>query len=105
MSGQKKQFEMNDIRLAATKWIWSLSIFCLLACVPIIAIVENYTILPLAVIVAATVSTGSIWIFVRPTNSLDETKIDQLQERVSNLEEIICQRDFYPAIDEPKLRR
>ena len=105
MYSQKKQFEMNDIRLAATKWIWSLSIFCLLACVPIIALVENYTILPLAVIIAATVSTVSVWIFAQPTNLLEQTKIDQLQERVSSLEEIVCHADFYPAIDELKLRR
>lgn len=105
MSSQKKQFEMNDVRLAATKWIWSLSIFCLLACVPIIALVENYTILPLAVIIAATVSTVSVWIFVQPTNLLEQTKIDQLQKRVSSLEEIVCHTEFDSSINELKLRR
>ncbi len=94
MSTQKNQLEKNDIRLAATKWIGSLSVFCLLACVPIIALIENYTILPLAVIIAATVSTVSIWLFVKPTNLLEETEVKQLQERLSNLEEIICRGDF-----------
>lgn len=94
MSNQKNQLEKNDIRLAATKWIWSLSVFGLLACVPIIALLENYTILPLAIIFAATVSTVSVWIFVKPTNLLEETEVKQLQERVSNLEEIICRGDL-----------
>ncbi|MEG3939240.1 MULTISPECIES: hypothetical protein [unclassified Microcoleus] len=83
-SGEQKK----DTRLIATIWIWVLSIFSLLACVPILALTENSFFLPFAVLISVTISTASIWFFGKPINSENDKKLQILQARIENLETI-----------------
>jgi len=80
--------QKKDIRLIATIWIWILSIFSLLACVPILALTENSFFLPFAVLISVTISTASIWFFGKPINSENDKKLQILQARIENLETI-----------------
>lgn len=83
-SGEQKK----DIRLIATIWIWVLSIFSLLACVPILALTENIFFLPFAVLISVTTSTASIWFFGKPINLENDKILQILQARIENLETI-----------------
>lgn len=83
-SGEHKK----DTRLIATIWIWVLSIFSLLACVPILALTENSFFLPFAVLISVTISTASIWLFGKPINLENDKKLQILQARIENLETI-----------------
>jgi hypothetical protein len=83
-SGEQKK----DTRLIATIWIWVLSIFSLLACVPILALTKNSFFLPFAVLISVTISTASIWFFGKPINSENDKKLQILQARIENLETI-----------------
>jgi len=78
--------QKKDIRLIATIWIWILSIFSLLACVPILALTENSFFLPFAVLISVTISTASIWFFGKPINLENDKIIKILQARIENLE-------------------
>ena len=80
--------QKKDIRLIATIWIWILSIFSLLACVPILALTENSFFLPFAVLISVTISTASIWFFGKPINLENDKKLQILQARIENLETI-----------------
>ncbi|MGE5660479.1 MAG: hypothetical protein ACM37W_28155 [Actinomycetota bacterium] len=84
----------KDFRLVATIWIWVLSIFLLLACVPILALMENGLWLPLTVLIATALSTSSIWFFGKPFNLENDKKIKTLQTRIDNLEAILEIVDF-----------
>ncbi len=83
-SGEQKK----DTRLIATIWIWVLSIFSLLACVPILALTENSFFLPFIVLISVTISTASIWFFGKPINLENDKKLQILQARIENLETI-----------------
>lgn len=83
-SGEQKK----DTRLIATIWIWVLSIFSLLACVPILALTENSFFLPFAVLISVTISTTFIWFFGKPINLENDKKLQILQARIENLETI-----------------
>lgn len=83
-SGEQKK----DTRLIATIWIWVLSIFSLLACVPILALTGNSFFLPFAVLISVTISTASIWFFGKPINLEKDKKLQILQARIENLETI-----------------
>ncbi len=80
--------QKKDIRLVATIWIWVLSIFLLLACVPILALTENGIWLPFAVLISVAISTASIWFFGNSKNLENDQKFKTLQTRVDNLEAI-----------------
>jgi|GEM_PF-2254076 len=80
--------QKRDIRLVATIWIWVLSFFLLLACVPILALTENGFWLPLAVLISVAISTVSIWLFGNPQKPENDKKLQILQARVDNLEAI-----------------
>ncbi|MEG5061897.1 hypothetical protein QUB60_25020 [Microcoleus sp. A2-C5] len=86
--------QKKDIRLIATIWIWILSIFSLLACVPILALTENSFFLPFAVLISITISTAFIWFFGKPINLENDKTIKMLQARIEILETISDITDF-----------
>ncbi len=96
-SGEQKK----DGRLIATISIWVLSIFLMVACVPILALTENSILLALAVLIAVAIGTASIWYFGKPKSSdiENDEKLQLLQSRIANLEEIAEIIDFEKKIN------
>lgn len=99
MEPQSSCEQKRDIRLVATIWIWVLSIFLLLACVPILALTDNSFLLPLAVPIAVAIGTASIWYFGTPKFLEKDKKFQALQSRIANLEEIAEVLDFEKKIN------
>lgn len=80
----------RDIRVTITTRIWGLATGMLGICVPIVAITEN-AIVPIAVVVGATVGTLIVWrnYDYKPTN-----KVKELEQRVANLETISSSQEL-----------
>ena len=81
----------RDTRIAATSTIWGLATVMLALCIPLVAITDSGAILPLTVVLAATVVTVVVW---RGWDNSSRTQLSinsvkQLEQRVTNLE-IIC---------------
>ena len=82
----------KDIRVAATSKIWGLATVMLAICVPLAAVTGGGVVLPIAVILWASVGTVAVW---RSSDNQSENRplstnsVKQLEQRVANLE-IIC---------------
>ena len=63
MSLPDKKLSKNsqDIRLAATQKIWSLAIGMFAICIPLSNATNSGAILPITVVVGATLGTASVW--------------------------------------------
>lgn len=79
-----------DIRLQATIWIWVLSFPCLIACVPIVKLSASGILLPYLIFFITGVSTVSIWLFDRQTDSRHEEQVQVLKKRLEVLESLAC---------------
>ena len=99
MSLPDKKLSKNsqDIRLAATQKIWSLAIGMFAICIPLSNATNSGAILPITVVVGATLGTASVWRASTKesmNNSQVSGKIKQLEERVANLETIITSENI-----------
>ena len=99
MSLPDKKLSKNsqDIRLAATQKIWSLAIGMFAICIPLSNATNSGAILPITVVVGATLGTASVWRASTKesmNNSPVSGKIKQLEERVANLETIITSENI-----------
>ncbi|MEC4894294.1 MAG: hypothetical protein SAL07_22965 [Oscillatoria sp. PMC 1051.18] len=80
----------QDIRLTATKKIWSYATG-MLALSLIFAPARNSFILPLAVISGAGISTAFVWKDEKKSGkSLSSEQLQQIDERIANLETIVA---------------
>lgn len=97
MTHQFEQLEKNqDIRVAATSKIWGLATGMLAICIPLSAVTNSGSVLPIAVISGAAVSTTVIWKSEdkkSQASPLLPSNLNQLEQRVANLETIICKQD------------
>jgi hypothetical protein len=88
----------RDPRVAATAAIWGISVGLLGVCVPLIALTNSGVLLPLLVLVGASVSTSAIWLSSRSPQPAKQRKLAQtvvtLEERVTNLEAICSSVDW-----------
>ncbi len=85
---------MKPGRVATTSVIWGTATGMVALCIPMLALAPNSVIVPLAVLLGATIATVTIW---RNTASTDANlallaDLKELEQRVSNLE-VICSSD------------
>ena len=86
----------RDTRIAATSTIWGLATIMLALCIPLVAITNSGAILPLAVVLAATVATVTVWRSWDDSsrNRLSTNSVKQLEQRVTNLEIIYSSQEL-----------
>ena len=92
MSNKKPSKNSKDIRLAATSKIWSFAIGMLAICIPLSNATNSGVILPITVVVGATVGTASVWraSTEKLTGEIQAAeKIKQLEGRIADLETIV----------------
>ena len=94
---QKPSKNAKDIRLATTSKIWSFATGMLAICIPLSPVTKSGPILPIAVVLGATLGTASVW---KPStsestsNQQTSEKIKELEGRIANLETIITSEDI-----------
>lgn len=78
-------------RVATTSVIWGTATGMVALCIPMLAFTPNSVIVPLAVLLGATIGTVSIWRNAAPTSEINLAllvSLKELEQRVSNLEVI-----------------
>jgi hypothetical protein len=89
--------QSQDIRVAATSRIWGIAIGMLAICIPLSAATRSGAILPLATIGGAAAGTFAVW-RSHDKKSLDkilsQPQLQQIEERLANLETIVSSDDF-----------
>ncbi len=92
----------QNAKIKATSSIWALATGMLGICIPLVAITESGVILPLAVILGASISTASVWNKFgkhRDRHHQAAQQTQALEERVRNLEAILTSDDrFQPQL-------
>ena len=83
-------------RVAATLIIWAFATGMLAICIPLVENTGSGTILPLAVILGATISTVGVWRSSdnQSRSPLLANSIKELQQRMSNLEIIYSSQEL-----------
>ena len=89
-----KRLLQRDLRLQATLVIWLFTVVSLFACVPLLAFVENASLLPCMAFLISGISTVSVWLFGKNSGSISDQEIQRLQKRIEVLEEVACDRGF-----------
>lgn len=84
----------KDIRVAATSKIWAFATGMLAICIPLSGATRSGPILPLAAIAGAATSTYFVWRDDSKHKSLANTDLQQLEQRIANLEMIVSDREF-----------
>lgn len=90
------QEKNRDARIAATSRIWGFATVMLGICIPLSAVTRHGAILPIAVISGAAIGTGAVWQSSdkKSQNSLlQPSKVNELEERIANLETIAAESD------------
>ena len=94
----KQHYTERDPRVRATAAIWGISIGMFGICIPLVAITNTGLLLPVLVLLGASVSTSAIWLATRPPQSENKQQLNQtvarLEERVRNLEAICSSADW-----------
>jgi hypothetical protein len=94
----KHSHHEQDPRVRATAAIWAIAVGMLGVCIPLVAITNSGLILPILVIVGASVSSGAIWLSSNQAQgkrkSLSDQTVEALEERVRNLEAICSAADW-----------
>lgn len=83
----------TQIRLTTTTRIWGIATGMLALCIPLSAITKSGSILSLAVIAGAVVSTVAIWKSADDSNNQLVNSIQALEQRVADLETICSTQD------------
>ncbi len=93
----------EDLRLSATKTVWLGAVGMLGICIPLVGIMgEPGGILPVVVIVGASIVTSRIWksnpsVFPsqgNPPNQLPQGEAKRLADRIADLETIVTREDW-----------
>src|ERR671932_1810656 len=104
-----RQPEGTGPKIATTAIIWGFATGMLSICIPIVGMTQSGVILPLAVVLGATVGTVVVWQFSskRSRNIAELTNtVQQLNERVVTLEAICSndESDIYKRLKQLELR-
>ncbi len=90
--------ENQDYRVEIISKIWGYSTGMMFMCIPLTAITESGPILPIFVIVGAASATAAIWGYGTRQNTISESELKRLENRLTNLETII-------TYEEPTIQR
>ena len=97
----EKKPENNGAKVGATAIIWSLATGIMAICIPLVKISQSGVILPLALIVGVSISTVVIWLSGNQKAITSSKEIQQIEQRVRNLE-TICSSDNFDLNDKFK---
>ncbi|MEB3180674.1 MAG: hypothetical protein VKL59_16850 [Nostocaceae cyanobacterium] len=89
--------KIKDVRVAATSRIWGIAVGMLAICIPLSAVTRSGAILPLATIGGAAAGTFAVWRSddkKSPAKLLQTQQLQQIEERLANLETIVSSDDF-----------
>ena len=95
----------KDIRVEATFIIWGCATGMMAICISLVSISQSGFILPLAVILGASVCTISIWHRDRQEKLESVDSFQQIEQRVRDLETICSSEYFAPASKFQELAR
>jgi hypothetical protein len=88
----KHSHSEQDPRVQATAAIWGIAVGMMGVSIPLVAITSSGLILPILVIVGASLSSGAIWLSANKAHTKTQPNLNQtvkaLEERVRNLEAI-----------------
>lgn len=86
--------EKNGIKVGTTAIIWGFATGMMAICIPLVSITHSNILLPLTVILGATISTIVVWRNSREKviESLDN--FSQIEQRVKDLETICSSKNF-----------
>jgi hypothetical protein len=84
----------KDIRVKSTGTIWGCAIAMLAICIPLSAATRSGAIIPLGVITGAAVGTAAVWRDKKSQTSLPASQLQQLEQRLANLETIVGSDDL-----------
>jgi hypothetical protein len=87
---------VQDPKVISTTRIWGITVGILAVCIPLSAVTNSGAVLPLAAIGGATVGTIAIWRSDERKSkaALQPQQIEQLEQRVANLETIVSNEEF-----------
>lgn len=88
---EQESAKNRDVRVTATSRIWGIAAGMLAICIPLSAVTRSGPILPIAVITGAAFGTGAVWQSSDKKsryNSLQPHTLEQLEQRIANLETI-----------------
>ena len=83
----------KNIKVEATFIIWGCTTGIMAICIPLVSASGTGAILPLAVIIGASASTISVWISDREKDSKPSNNLQQIEQRIRNLETICTQEN------------
>ena len=86
--------EKNGTKIATTAVIWSFATGMMAICIPLVAISRSGIILPLAVILGASTSTVTVWRDGHQKVVELANNLQQIEQRIRNLETICSSEDF-----------
>ncbi|MEM9273823.1 MAG: hypothetical protein AAGA80_12775 [Cyanobacteria bacterium P01_F01_bin.143] len=81
----------KNIKVEATFIIWGCTTGIMAICIPLVSASNIGTILPLAVIIGASASTISVWISDHQEYYKRSNNLQQIEQRIINLETICTQ--------------
>lgn len=84
----------KDVRVAATTRIWGIATGMLGICIPLSAITNSGPVLPVAVVTGAAVGTAVVWRDKKYQNQLQANQLQQIEQRLANLETIVGSDDL-----------
>lgn len=93
----KNTTEKNGVKVGATAIIWAFATGMMAICIPLVAISRSGIILPLAVIFGASVSTVTIWRSDRQIVVKSSDELQQIEQRIRDLETICSSENFDAA--------
>ncbi|KAB8331914.1 hypothetical protein SD80_020550 [Scytonema tolypothrichoides VB-61278] len=94
---QESVTQSKDVRVTTTSIIWGIAVGMLAICIPLSSATKSGSILPLATIAGAAISTVAVWRSddkKSKYNSLPQQKVELLEQRIANLETIVTRDDF-----------
>lgn len=87
-NSEKDLEQFTDIRLTATQKIWSYATGMLALCL-IFSPARNNIILPIIIVSGAAGGTAFVWRSSKSQYSFPENKVQQIEQRLANLETIV----------------
>ncbi len=86
--------EKNGVKVGATAIIWAFATGMMAICIPLISISRSGIILPLAVIWGASATTVTIWRSDNQKAVELSSNLQQMEQRIRDLETICSSEDF-----------
>lgn len=94
----KNSTENNGIKIGTTAIIWGCATGMMALCIPLVSVSHSGVILPLAVILGASVNTMIIWLSGNKKAVELSGDFQHIEQRVRNLE-TICSSDNFDSSD------